>query len=171
MPFAKSHSESDAKKRAPKANRMPDGNVIRNGKKYQKTEAIIDDCYADYINGETKTHIIKKLVMGLYPPQEGKGYTQITAEQVFQLAFDRIKNDMNLKREEATAMIMSRFDSIYQDGITIGDRQSALRALENMAKLYGISGKEEKTIEISKKDDSVKITFGYGNGNDEEVEQ
>ena len=170
MPFAKSHSESDIRKRTPKANRMPDGSVIRNGKKYQKTEAIIDEIYAAYINGETKTHIIKKLVMGLYEPQGGKGYTQITAEQLFALAMDRIKNDMNLKREEAVAMIMSRFDSIYQDGITIGDRQSALRALENMAKLYGISNKEEKTIEINKKDDSIKITFGYDTDKTEEKE-
>lgn len=168
MPLAKSHSLPKKEERKPKAGKLPDGKIIRNGKAYERVEAIIDECYTAYINGETRTHIIKKLVEGLFESQQGKKYAQRSAEHIFEAAFARIKADMNLKREEAASIILSRLESIYEDGISNYDRQSALRALDLMARIYGID-KPQTAIQINtESSNSVTINFGFENHNNEE---
>ena len=160
MPIAKSHSDPDPKKRKPKAGKL-DGNFVTNADKYQKMEAIIDEVYANYINGETRTNIIKKLELGLFTSQDEKQYSKRTAEHIFYAALERIKNDMALKREEAQAIILSRLESVYEDGVKMGDRFNAVKALDSMAKLYGLD-KQQTSVQVSTKDsNSITISFGF----------
>lgn len=160
--LAKSHSDPDPAKRQVKAGKIDGKFVTAKKKEYDKLEAIIDEVYADYINGETRTHIIKKLCNAIYASQDGKAYKNGFANEIFKAAFDRIKADTTLNREEAMAIILSRFDSIYNDCNVMGDHHAAIRALENLAKLYGLGTDNSKTIEISKNNDKIKITFGFG---------
>ena len=163
MSLAKSHYEADPAKRKVKASVL-DGKLVKVKKaEYDKLEAIIDEVYADYINGETRTHIIKKLMGALYTSQDGKAYKENFANEIFAAAFARIKADTTLNREEAMSLILSRFDSIYNDCNLMGDHHAAIRALENLAKLYGIDNKNPQTeIQINQGSSGLTINFGFG---------
>ena len=166
MPIAKSHSDPNPRNRKPKAKKLPDGNIVTDGERYQKMDAIISDCYTAYINGETRSNIIKKLQLGLFESQDGKCYAQRTAEHIFYAALDRIKNDMALKREEAQAIILSRLEAIYEDGVKSSDRFNAVKALDSMAKLYGLD-KQQASVQLNT-DNNGKLTISFGFVNNEE---
>lgn len=168
MGLAKSHFDPDPKNRKAKKYVLNGQIKVFKGKAYAKAEAIIDLVYVDIINGTTRTHIIKKLVEGLYDPQEGKGFKESYAREFYQAAFARLKADTAINREEAMALLLSRFDSVYSDCTLLGDHHAAIRALENLAKLYGLGKDESKTVEISKTDDKIKITFGFATNTETE---
>lgn len=169
MALAKSHSDPDPKNRKPKAGKIGDKFVI-NLDRYARTEAIIDECYADYINGESRTHIVKKLKEGLYTAQDGKTMKTPAANDIFNAAFARIKADTTLNREEAMCLLLSRFDAMYNDCNLSGDHNAAIRSLENLAKLYGLD-KPQTAIQINADTEKgVTINFGFDNEVKEEAE-
>lgn len=172
MPIAKSHSDSDPRKRKPKAGVMPDGKIASNTKSYERMEAIINECYTDCVNGEARSNIIRKLELGLYSAQDGKCYAKRTAQGIYAAVKERMINDMSLRREEAQALILSRLESIYQDGVTAGDRSNSIGALNSMAKIFGIDKpNQQQTVQISSDNKCVTINFGFSNDNNESIEE
>lgn len=169
MPLAKSHSLPKKEERKPKPC-VYNSKVIVNIQPYSKAEHLVELVYCDILNGTSKYQIVKKLMEAVYEGME-KGYSRSQADNYYKAAMNRIKADADLKVEEARQVLLGRFETVYNDALLLGDKQSALRALENIAKVYGIDGKTPQTaIQINNNSSGMTISFGFDNaGKTEEI--
>lgn len=169
MGLTKSHSLPDAKDRKPKARKL-DGKYFIEDKSYRVVEDLVEKIYCSILNGETRYQIQKKLMEGLFEGQP-KPYSIQQARAYYAAALDRIKGDSDIKQEEARNVILGRYEAIFNDAILIGDRQAALRALENMGKIYRINDDVKTNVNINTdKAGNVKIQFGFKDDDEENEE-
>lgn len=171
MSIAKSHYESQAEKRKTKATLTPTGGyrlLPANVKRYEKTEAILEEMTVDVINGMPKNDCLQKLKLGLYEAQEGKPVKDLQNQQAYYNAvISRLMDDTEKAREENLAIIVSRFENLYAEALKANDRTSAINALKEMAKMLGVSQPQTQTaIQINNEKENVTINFGLLNNGD-----
>ena len=167
MGLTSSHRSSEVKERKPRAGKI-NGKVITNIEPYSKVEHIIDQIYCDIMNGVSRYHIKRKLMEGNYEGQE-KGFSERHTYDYLTAANERIKNDFAMGQEEARNLLLGRLESVYNDAFVLGDKNAAIRALENMAKMYGLD-KPQTAIQINT-DSSNGVTINFGFPNKEENDE
>ena len=165
MPIAASHSlanKEDRKVRACVVN--GEARITkRNKEKYERTENLIEEVYCDITNGFTKSEIIRKIKLALYEPQQNKQPRDNNFPyEVYHAAMARLKEDADIKKDDMRNMVYGQFLSVYNDAVLIGDRQSALRALENIGKLNGLYDDAKTEINLNS-NGPVEIKFGFNN--------
>lgn len=175
MGIAASHGLSKAEDRKVKPS-VYNGKVIANGKRYKTVENLVEMVYCDLLNGVSRYQIIKKLREGLYDGQP-KPYSDSHSRAYYSAALERIRGDADLKQEEARHVLLGRFETVYNDALLLGDKQSALRALENIGKIYRLYDNANTNVNINTDGaNGVTINFGFDDGSklqdkvDEEAE-
>ena len=135
----------------------------RNKDKYERTENLIEEVYCDITNGFTKSEIIRKIKLALYEPQQNKQPRDNNFPyEVYNAAMARLKEDADIKKDDMRNMVYGQFLAVYNDAVLIGDRQSALRALENIGKLNGLYDDVKTEINLNS-NGPVEIKFGFDN--------
>lgn len=167
MGIAASHSLSKAEDRKVRASVVNGETRItkRNKEKYERTENLIEEVYCDITNGYTKSEIIRKIKLALYEPQQNKQPRDNNFPyEVYNAAMARLKEDADIKKDDLKNMVYGQFLAVYNDAVLIGDRQSALRALENIGKLNGLYDDAKTNVNINTDGSGdVKISFGFDN--------
>lgn len=165
MGIAASHSLSKAEDRKVRASVVNGETRItkRNKEKYERTENLIEEVYCDITNGYTKSEIIRKIKLALYEPQQNKQPRDNNFPyDIYNAAMARLKEDADIKKDDLKNMVYGQFLAVYNDAVLIGDRQSALRALENIVKLGGLSDNAKTEINLNS-NGPVEIKFGFDN--------
>lgn len=136
-------------------------------------EALLDEIMCDLVNGMSRFQIRRKLEEDQYESMETSGFKKTTHGQLIKNCFDRFKLDSRDAVDEARDIMYARILSIYEDAVSAGDRQAALKALDQLTKLQGLL---DPLAGIEKRPDQAKITISFGiakddEGNEEEEEQ
>ena len=132
-----------------------------------KADKIIDEVYVDLINGLTKSDIIKKLELGNYTLQNGKGIGARTGIEYVNAAQQRLAFDFEKDAEKLRADLYAKMMAVYADCMEAGDRYNALNALDKLMKLTGVANDKPSTaIQInSDKEGGVTVNFGFSDEN------
>jgi hypothetical protein len=165
MSIAASHSLSKAEDRKVRACVVNGEARItkRNKEKYERTENLIEEVYCDITNGFTKSEIIRKIKLALYEPQQNKQPRDKNFPyEIYNAAMARLKEDADIKKDDMRNMVYGQFLAVYNDAVLIGDRQAALRALENIGKLSGLYDDAKTEINLNS-NGPVEIKFGFDN--------
>ena len=171
MPISKRHSNNTKSDRQPLSNApTPLGNkkMQKKPKEFNRTDLIVDDVYADIANGMSRSEIIKKLMLGLYPDQQGKEMKRRNAQDYYNGALDRFAVDTDIEAERLRKMFYGRYEAILEQCIKNGDMYNARATLDSMSRIFGIERKEPSTaIQInSDREGGVTVNFGFKEENE-----
>lgn len=166
MAISPTHSLAGAEDRKVKPALMPSGapRITRKNKDaFERTEQIIEEVYVDITNGESKSSVVRKLKLGLYSAQDGKvSKDHNYPYEVYNAAMARMREDADIKKDDLKSLVYGQFLAVYNEAVQVGDRQSALRALEQMAKLNGLYDNPQPTTAIQlNTSGNVNVDFGF----------
>lgn len=127
-------------------------------KRYKVVENLLQEVMCDITNGLAKSDIKKKLTDGLYESTEKK-YKEKTANDLYYAAIAKIKEDYKQETDDARAVLQSRYDNLYRETLELGDFNNAIKALQELGKLFGLNTPAQNTVKINK--DEISISFGF----------
>ena len=156
MPLGKSHSYPTFEQR------LANKESKHHEREWLKADDLVSNVFVDISNGITKSEIMEKLTKGVYPEMK-KGLSVPAASTYLRAAYDRLRYDFDLKKDDLLADLYGKLSTIYQDAIKIGDRSSALQAVDKIMKLTGVSADKPQTaIQInSDTENGITINFGF----------
>lgn len=137
------------------------------GKQNTKLNELRKEIYNDILNGATYTVMINKIREGVYEGAEGTSYSEIAAKKLIAEAKKLMRDDFAEERQVIKENLTIRLMDVYTEAREMGDRASALKALEQMAKLTGVL--EPVKIE-GKFNSKVVIDFGFDDKEDADVD-
>lgn len=131
-------------------------------------EALLDEIMCDLVNGMSRFQIRRKLEEDQYESMETSNLKKTTHGTLITDCFKRFKLDSRDEVDEARDIMYARILSIYEDAVSAGDRQAALKALDQLTKLQGLL---DPLAGIEKRPDQAKVTITFGISKDEENEE
>ena len=157
MPIKDSHSLPTFKERKAAAKDAKCNEI-----KWLRVDDLISTVYVDICNGIAKSEIMEKLTKGVYPNMK-KGLSQSAASTYIRAAYDRLRYDFDLKRDDLVADLYGKLITVYQEAIEVGDRSSAIQAIDKIMKLTGAAVEKPQTaIQInSDTENGITINFGF----------
>ena len=161
MALAKSHgnkSKADRKaKKTPLTKGMP---TLTD--KYNKADALVEQCYCDIANGVSRSVVIDKITKGVYDGME-RPLAARTAAYYYNAALDRFAVDTDIEAEKLRKMFYGRYEALLEEAVKKGDIYNARGILDSMSRIFGIERKEPQTaIQInSDKEGGVTVNFGF----------
>ena len=165
MPISKRHSNKTKADRQPMTNNHAPLNmtVQQHPKEFNRTDLIVDDVYADIANGMSKSEILKKLMLGLYPDQQGKEMKRRNAQDYYNGALDRFAIDTDIEAERLRNVFFGRYEALLEEAVKKGDLYNARGILDSMSRIFGVEKKTPDTaIQInSDKEGGVTVNFGF----------
>lgn len=129
-------------------------------------EAILNEIWADILNGVSRYEIMQKLKSDRYTNKTSM-LVEGTMVKYIREAHDLCEIELKENRDKMRDVLWQRILSVYEDSIKAHDRQSALKSLEMMAKYGGLSPDNENKVKVETKDSSVEITFGFNDNGTE----
>ena len=165
MPISKLHSSNEAKEIT---RPTMGGAMISFNDKWSKIDSIIDEMYSDAANGMLKSEIVAKLMNGLYKNQNGTPMKRRNADYYYAAMLGRMKEDFADRKDEILDRLYVNYYNVYADAIEYGDRISAIKALDGLAKLMGVGGVTNAIQINGSKDGDVNISFGFQNNSNDE---
>lgn len=163
--LAKTHSNSDAKKR--KAKRSPANKGVPTlTEKYNKADETVSLVYVDIANGMSRSDCLQKIQEGMY------GNRPVQARQsayIYNAALDRFAEDRNIEAEKLRDMFFGRYESLLADAIKRGDLYNARGILDSMSRIFGVERKDtpQTAIQINNNKEGITVNFGFDDNNDE----
>lgn len=98
----------------------------------------------------------------------GHCYSNSQAHKIIKEAREIIRKDTEEQMPSLKSDMLNRYLDIYTESREVGDRQSAIKSLEQINKLYGLFQDNVKIQADVKKE--VVIDFGYGEREEDESE-
>ena len=126
-------------------------------------EMAVRHCVNDILNGATWSVMTKKLQEDEYGL--GHCYSHCQTDRIIQEARQRIKEDTDEMMKSLKEDMIARTLDVYSEARELGDRLSALKALEQLNKMFGFY--ENKLKVEGNVNSNVTINFGF---NEEESE-
>ena len=125
-------------------------------------EMAVRHCVNDILNGGTWSVMAKKLQEDEY--ELGYCYSRCQTARILQEARKRIKDDTDEMMKTLKEDMIARTLDVYSEARELGDRFSALKALEQLNKMFGFY--ENKLKLEGNINSNVTINFGF-NDDDE----
>ena len=126
-------------------------------------EMAVRHCVNDILNGATWSVMTKKLQEDEYGL--GHCYSHCQTDRIIHEARQRIKEDTDEMMKSLKEDMIARTLDVYSEARELGDRFSALKALEQLNKMFGFY--ENKLKVEGNVNSNVTINFGF-NGEDSE---
>lgn len=123
---------------------------------------IVYRIYIDLVNGLTKYEIMHKLNTDAYPDATSD-YGDSQKYKLIDDAFKMAKEECSEKLEQQREMMYNRLLGVYNDSMTAGDRQNALKSLDQLSKLIGLYDTKQKVELSGNLTNEVTISFGFDN--------
>lgn len=123
----------------------------------------IKGAYNDMLNGALLSNVMSKLQNGEY--EGSRPYKYKEGYLIFLEAKNLIKYDFEVERPFLKEQLYMYLMDIYADCRESKDRYNAIQAINSIAKLTGITDKQQINIEST---GDVKISFGF-NGEEEKT--
>lgn len=158
--IAASHSSSNPEDR--KAKQNPYGSKVES---YDKTEEVISLIVCDIANGVPRSDCMEKLKLGLY---EHKPLKKRQSEFYYKAALERIKADRETEIEKLKDILYARYESLFADSVTVGDRSTAKSILDSIAKIFLGTDQKNTNIQVNANKEGIKISFGFTNDENDE---
>lgn len=159
MGLSKTHSEPDIKKREPHR-RVKALKMQKKIDDYLKADELVDAVYVDFCNAESKSRILTKLQEGAYG---NKPYSLQQSYEYVNAALNRIRYDKSEKEDEMRNLLYTRYETLLNDCITLGDRFTARSVLADMAKIF-LPQQPQTAIQVNNQGDGkIEVKFGFGN--------
>lgn len=133
-------------------------------------EELIELLWCDLLNGVSRYQLMLKLERDAYVSQDGKRFetskmNKSTRYDYIAEAYKNCEIELADKRDEQRKLWYERVLSIYNDCTDARDRQNALKALDMLNKMLGLS--EPEQIDVNGKI-KVNISFGLEDNDEEE---
>ena len=167
--LAKSHSnKSKSARKAKKNPPMVGGGVPTMTDSYNKADDLVSLVYCDIANGVSRSVIIDKITKGVYEGME-RPFCKRTAAYYYNAALDRFSVDTDIEAEKLRKMFYGRYEALLEEAVQRGDIYNARNILDSMCRIFGVERKEPQTaIQVNGGD--IKISFGFNNVEDQNVE-
>lgn len=120
-------------------------------------EMAVRHCVNDILNGGTWSVMAKKLQEDEY--ELGYCYSRCQTDRIIQEARKRIKDDTDEMMKSLKEDMIARTLDVYSEARELGDRFSALKALEQLNKMFGFY--ENKLKVEGNVNSNVTINFGF----------
>ena len=167
--LASTHSKRSKKDR--KAKRTPASNGFPTlTDKYNKADALVEQCYVDIANGVSRSQVLEKITKGVYECMDRPLATR-TAINYYNAALDRFAVDTDVEAERLRQMFYGRYEALLEEAVKKGDIYNARGILDSMSRIFGVERKEPSTaIQInSDKEGGVTVNFGFSEEKDENI--
>lgn len=167
--LAKSHgnkSKADRKaKKSPGTKGMP---TLTD--KYNKADALVEQCYCDIANGVSRSVVIDKITKGVYDGME-RPLAARTAAYYYNAALDRFAVDTDIEAEKLRKMFYGRYEALLEEAVKKGDIYNARGILDSMSRIFGIERKTPDTaIQIVNNKEGININFGFDDKDEKNVD-
>lgn len=126
-------------------------------------EMAVRHCVNDILNGATWSVMSKKLQEDEYGL--GHCYSHCQTDRIIKEARERIKEDTDEMMKSLKEDMIARTLDVYSEARELGDRFSALKALEQLNKMFGFY--ENKLKLEGNVNSNVTINFGFNDDNSE----
>lgn len=113
--------------------------------------------YNDFLQGATFHNIVSKLQNDDY--NIGQKYTWQSSVNLIKEVKQLIKEDFQKEQEGLREGMLAKLYDLYEQCVTMGDKGTALKTLQEVSKLCGIYPKEQKQIDMNL-NGTVEIDFG-----------
>lgn len=158
--LAKSHSDSDKRKRVAKRSPISKKGIAPTlTEDYNKADDTVSQVYVDIANGMSRSDCLEKIQKGLY------GNRPVGARQsayVYNAALDRFAVDRNIEDGKLRDMFFGRYESLLADAIKKGDIFNAKGILDSMSKIFlGVDKKPDTAIQIVNNKEGITVNFGF----------
>ena len=155
MALAESHNSPKLEDRKAKWN--PYG---PKDEKYNKVEDVISLIVCDIANGVSHSDCVEKLQLGLY---NNKPIKLRQSEFYYKAAMDRLRADRDTEIEKLKDVLYTRYESLFADSVTVGDRSTAKSILDSIAKIFLGTDQKNTNIQVNANKEGIKISFGFAN--------
>lgn len=162
--LAATHSNPDPKMREPN-HRVRSMKQVKKITEYLKADELVDAVYVDFCNAESKSRILTKLQEGAYG---NKPYGLAQSYEYVNAALNRIRHDKSEKAEEMRDLLYTRYETLLNDCITLGDRFTARQVLADMAKIF-LPQQPTTAIQVNQQSEGLTINFNLPTNNDSDV--
>ena len=167
--LAKSHgnkSKADRKaKKTPGTKGMP---TLTD--KYNKADALVEQCYCDIANGVSRSVVIDKITKGVYDGME-RPLAARTAAYYYNAALDRFAVDTDIEAEKLRKMFYGRYEALLEEAVKKGDLYNARGILDSMSRIFGIERKTPDTaIQIVNNKEGITVNFGFDDKDEKNVD-
>lgn len=156
MPISKQHLKPKAERKS----KARIGVKTANTEQFERTEDILAQIICDIVNGLMRSDIINKLLEGIYENQP-KAYKLPTAENYYQTAMQRIRQDRDDEIESLKAKLFSQYYNLYAEAMESNDKLLAKQVLDSIGKTFVPTDKDKANIQINKDLDKINISFGF----------
>ena len=121
----------------------------------------------DIVNGMSRNRVVKKLQSDGYDMSfKTSRYTEGSMNTTYDNAVKMLKVEFDGKKEELRNVIYERYLNVYNEAMIANDRTNALNALKEINKMLGLNEPEQYNI---KEDKKIIIDFGFGNNDEDDV--
>lgn len=160
--LAKSHGNKSKSER--KAKRTPASKGYPTlTERYNKADALVEQCYCDIANGVSRSVVIDKITKGAYDGME-KPLAKRTAANYYNAALDRFAVDTDIEAEKLRKMFYGRYEALLEEAVKNGDLYNARGILDSMSRIFGVERKTPDTaIQIVNNKEGINISFGFDN--------
>lgn len=150
-----SHSEPNVFKRKPPKKLTKKPKMLA---EWYRVDELVDKVYCELCNGNSRSKVINNLMVGVYGNKE-LSYTQ--AERYYYTALARIKFDKAEKEEDLRELLYSRYETLFEEAISMGDRFTAKSVLDSMAKIF-LTQQPHTQVQVNNQGDGkVEVKFGF----------
>ena len=94
---------------------------------------------------------------------ENKPIKQRQSEYYYKAALDRLRTDRETEIEKLKDVLYTRYESLFADSITVGDRSTAKSILDSIAKIFVGTDQKNTNIQVNANKAGIKISFGFAN--------
>lgn len=116
----------------------------------------LNQLWTDIMNGFSRYELIRRLEVDYYGWGSDK-WSRSKRYEVLKEAHDKCKMELTEKRDELRQVMYNRYLSVYQSAVENMDRSNAIKALDSIVKLSGIS--EPEKVDITQ---DVHVTIDFG---------
>lgn len=134
---------------------------------FNKVDDVLDEAFADYANGASRSDVVQKLMKGLYPSQE-KEMPYRSANLYFNTILERMAYNTDIELNKLKNVFYNRYEALFEEAVSRGDTNGARQILTDMAKIFGIQQQTPQTaVQINSNTEGVTINFGFDKKEDE----
>ena len=134
---------------------------------YNKTDEIITLIVCDIANGLSRSDCLQKLQLGMY---ENKPLKKRQSEYYYKAASDRIRADREPEVEKLKDVLFTRYEALFADSVTAGDRATAKSILDSIAKIFVGADQKNTNIQVNATKEGITVNFGFPDKSNEDNE-
>lgn len=135
-------------------------------KQFNRADMLLQEVVAAITNGYTRNDIEMMFLEKKFENQK-KPIHSSQASNYINMAYRIMQEDRVTETDKLRDQLYAQYMMLYNDCVLGGNNITAKQVLDSIAKIFLPQTQEKASVEVTKGDDKIKISFGYNETTDD----